>query len=482
MKAVRWVPTGLAIVAEGAWIAVIAAFLQELLLRGSVLGLPQFVAATAVGVLAARALSPRLGPRWPVVGLALAIVAAGVGLIAAPDAREAVLAGRLWTDGPLGMNPGGLLIGLAVLRGYGQATFPPSEDRLGRLLVGGIVALSLIALMGGLVAEPFRSRFESEALLGALVFSGAAVLALALARLTVIGAESGAEWTRNPAWLALILAIVGIVEVAAAPAAGVVGPALELVVGVAIGPVIVLGLIFGWTRATIQAVLFVGIVGAALFFWVALTGSTAPGTTTPGGTGGGPSVPPPAPSPGVTTIGIGLLLTVGAVILLLLIRAWMRGVSVWRGSPDETRTIDRGDEELPEERHRRRLLRGAPSTAVAAYRRLIADLDGRPIVARAPSETPHEHARRIRSDGWGRIGLDLLVADYTLDRFAGRPVTPAEDRRGVRRWRRLRGELQPPTPPSIEKPRPTVMDRRLARFGQPDDLAPGGPPGDDVDR
>jgi hypothetical protein len=147
----------------------------------------------------------------------------------------------------------------------------------------------------------------------------------------------------------------------------------------------------------------------------------------------------------------------------------MRGVTIWRGSVAETRTIDRGDEDVREPAARRRRFRGAPSTAVAAYHRLLTDLDGRPIVARAPSETPHEHARRVRSDGWGRIGLDLLVADYTLDRFAGRPVTPAEDRRGVRRWRRLRGELSPPTAPAIEKPRPTLMDRRLARFGQPDE-------------
>jgi len=481
MKASRWVPTGLAIVAEGAWIAVVAAFLQELILRGSVLGLPAFIAATALGALVARTIGLRLRASWPVVGLGLAIAAAMVGLLAAPEAREAVLASRLWTDGPLGVHPGGLLLGLAVLRGYGHAQLPPSEDRLGRLLVGGIVALCLVALMGGLVAEPFRSRFQADALVGALVFSGAAILSLALARLTVIGGESGADWTRNPTWLGLVLLIVAIVELAAAPAAGVVGPALELVVGIAIGPVLILGLLFGWTRASIQAVLFVAIVGAALFWWVALTGSSGGETTVPGGVGGGPSTPPPAPNPGVATAGIGLLLLVGAVVLLLLIRAWMRGVTLWRGSVSETRTIDRGDEEVRTPRHRRAGLRGAPSTAVAAYRRLLADLDGRPIVSRSASETPNEHARRIRSDGWGRIGLELLAADYTLERFAGRPVTPAEDRRGVRRWRRLRGELRPPVAPSIEKPRPTLMDRRLARFGQPEDLSPGRDARDDLD-
>jgi hypothetical protein len=481
MKASGWVPTALAIVADGAWIAVVAAFLQELLLRTSPLGLPAFVAAVTVGTILARVLGPRLGPRWPVIGLGLAVVAAGLGLLAASDAREAVLAGRLWTEGPLGIHPGGLLLGLAVLRGYGQAQVPPSEDRLGRLLVGGIVALSLVALMGGLVAEPFRSRFQADALVGALVFSGAAVLSLALARLTVIGGESGADWTRNPAWLALVLGLVAIVELAAAPAAGIVGPALELVVGIAIGPVIVLGLLFGWTRASIQAVLFVAIAGAALFWWVALTGSSGAGTTVPDGVGGGPSVPPPAPNPGVTTVGIGLLVVVGAVVLLLLIRAWMRGITRWRGPVAETRTIDRGDEEIQSAPRHRRWRHPDPSTAVGAYRRLLADLDGRPIVARDPSETPREHARRVRSDGWGRIGLELLVADYTLERFADRPITPAEDRRGVRRWRRLRGELRPRIAPSIEKPRPTLMDRRIARFGQPDDLSAGREPRDDLD-
>jgi hypothetical protein len=54
------------------------------------------------------------------------------------------------------------------------------------------------------------------------------------------------------------------------------------------------------------------------------------------------------------------------------------------------------------------------------------------------SETPAAHARRLRDEGRGDLGLELLVADYELDRFGGVSLTPNEERRAIARWRRLR--------------------------------------------
>jgi len=51
------VPLLLAIVAEAAWISVIAGLLQEYALREPVMGLPQLAAFVLVGVLAARLLA-----------------------------------------------------------------------------------------------------------------------------------------------------------------------------------------------------------------------------------------------------------------------------------------------------------------------------------------------------------------------------------------------------------------------------------------
>ena len=66
------------------------------------------------------------------------------------------------------------------------------------------------------------------------------------------------------------------------------------------------------------------------------------------------------------------------------------------------------------------------------------DLDRHATVRREPSETPAEHARRLRADGHGAFSLDLLAADYALVRFARVPLVEREDRRAMARWRQLR--------------------------------------------
>jgi hypothetical protein len=147
-----------------------------------------------------------------------------------------------------------------------------------------------------------------------------------------------------------------------------------------------------------------------------------------------------------------VLLFVGAVIALLLIRAWMRRAGSAAEELDESRSIDFGADEVvkPPPRRWRLPLQRAPSGAAAAYGALIQELRGRPIVDRRPGETPREHAHRLHGDGWGRLALDLLAADYALERFAGRTLTLGEDRRGVARWRRLRLELRPLVAPTLE--------------------------------
>lgn len=472
MKIIRWVPVGLAAIAEAAWIWVLAGFAQELVLHPPVLGLPAFAIAVVIGIVTARLIGLRLGERWPPLALGVAVAGSLVGVLVDPAARGAFAPGGGGIGAALASNPGGLLVGLALLRGYGHAHFPLSEDRLGRLLFGGMLTLSLVGLVGGLIAEPFRSRFEADALTGTLVFAGTAVLALALTRLTIVGAGSGADWTKNPVWVGLLIAIVVMAEVVAAPTVGLVRPAVELAFGLAIGPLLVIGMLFGWSRGSIQAVIVVLVLGGAILILLPLVGSGSTTTTSPGGLGTGPSTPPPPPDPGVASIGIVLLGIVAVVVVLLLIRAWMRGAAVDADNVFETRTIDRGDDQVHEDRRRRSFFRAAPTDAAAAYRRLVADLADRPIVARAIGETPREHARRLRGDGWGRLALELLAADYALDRFAGETLTPVEDHRAVGRWRRLRTELRPVPPPSIEETDPGQR-RRPRGLGEAEDLASG---------
>jgi hypothetical protein len=78
---------------------------------------------------------------------------------------------------------------------------------------------------------------------------------------------------------------------------------------------------------------------------------------------------------------------------------------------------------------------------VTAYVALIDDLERRPEVRRDPSETPAEHAGRLRDEGRGALALDLLAADYALARFGGIELGAREDRRAVARWHHLRARL-----------------------------------------
>lgn len=479
----RWVPVGLAAVAEAAWIAVVAGFAQELVLRNPVIGLPGFAAVVAGGIVAARLVAVRLGDRWPPLALVLAIGASVVGLFVDPAARAALAPGGAGPGAAIGANPGGLLVGLALLRGYSHASVPLGEDRLVRLLLGGTVVISLLGLVGGLIAEPYRSRFEGDAMTATLAFAGCAVLALALTRLTLVGAGSGADWPKNPVWVGLLISIVALALLAAAPTVGLVKPAVEIAFAILIGPLIVAGLLFGWTRASIQALLVVLLLGAAAVTLLPLLSGGSTSTTTPGGgLPGGPSTAPPPPDPGAASIGVLLLAIVGAIVLLLLIRAWMRSPAVRADTVIETRTIDHGDEEVHPRRRWRRPFRAVPTDAAAAYRSLLADLAGRPIVARFTGETPREHARRLRGDGWGRVPLELLAADYELEQFAGVPLTAVEHRRAIDRWRRLRSDLRPAVPPSPEQLRPARRDGGPGARRDAEDLASGLRARDELDR
>ena len=452
-RAIRFVPVVLAVVAEGAWISVVAAFLQELLLRDASLGLGPFVAASAIGVVATRTVGRRWPEQWPLAGLGLLVGGAVVGLLASPDARAALAAGHLGFDGALGANPGGLLLGLAVLRGMSHAHLPLADDRLGRLLMGGAIAVALAAAIGGVVTEPYRSRFEADALIATVVFLASILLALALTRLSVQGADTGADWPRNPVWVGMLVAVILLVEGVAVLSAGYLGLILEILFGIALGPLVVAGLLFGWTRRTLVAFVAVGVI-AFLIVTLGQFMSSQGTTQVTGGVGGAGanSGTPPAPSTNVQLVTTAVLLLVGAVVAVLLIRAWMRRAGSVGDELDETRSIDFGiDEEIKPARRRWHLpIQSAPGGAAAAYQALLRDLSGRPIVDRRPGETSREHAHRLHGDGWGRLSLDLLAADYALERFAGETLTRGEDRRGVARWRRLRLELHPIVAPKLE--------------------------------
>lgn len=437
LDALRPLPVVFAVVAEGAWVWVAAGLVQEYALAPVGIGLAPLVMVVAAGVVTSHLVARRLGSRWPFVATVLALMVGASGWLAAGEVRAALGDGS--PGRALALNPGGWLAALAFVRGYRHARLPLHEPTLATMVALGVPGLAFAALAGGMIAEPFRSRFLADALLGATIFAASVTVALALARLSAAGADAGFDWRRNPPWLLVVVVIIAAVAIVAPPAAEVAGPAITLVIGLVAGPLLVLALVLGFTRRTAW---FMFIAGGVTLVYVGLVALFLgdPAERPPDAGSGVTVVPPERAADDTLAIG-GFILLLAAVAIAILVRLWMRRTPDAVGDPDETRTIDRGETIRPRARRPRRWRMPVPTDAVSAYRALDAELGRHAAVAREPGETPAEHARRLRTAGEADLGLELLAADYALVRFAGRDLSAAEEQRAVERWRRLRRQL-----------------------------------------
>jgi hypothetical protein len=432
------VPLALVIVAEAAWISVVAGLVQEFTLHSPTMSIASLTAFVAAGVIAARVAGPRLRERWPLVGLGMCVAGGAAGWLSAPEARAALGLGAV--GDALATNPGGWLAALAILRGFAHARLPLSEETIGRLLGAGVPGLAVAAIVGGLVAEPFRGQFLADAIVAVITFVTTATLALALTRLAAVGADSGFDWRRNPTSVGLLAVLVLAAGALAMPVASIAAPAIAFFVGVSIVPLLVIGLVIGFDRRTARLLILALIAVVAVSTFMNLVGGPSPTTD-------GPVVPAPdvvaSPPDEAIAIGAGLLLVLAAIGVVVLARLWMRRIPRFEDDVLETRTIDRGIDRAGSGRFTRlgRGRRPAPIDGATAYEALIDDLADRPAVRREPAETPAEHARRLRSAGSSDLRLDLLAADYALVRFAGITLSRREDRRAVNRWRSLRRRL-----------------------------------------
>jgi hypothetical protein len=446
------VPLALAILAEAAWVSVLAALVQEYDLRLPVLDVSSLIVFVLAGLVTSRVLGIRLGGRWPAVALALSVLAAFVGVFVAPASRSALGSGGLsGLAAAFGENPGGLVAGLAFLRGiaWGHAGLPLPEDRLTRLLGGGVIVVALAALAGSLVTEPWRSRFLSDALGAGLIFGAAAIVALALTRQAIAAGDLAAAWHRNPTWVVALVMLVASASGVALAASGQVRPAIELIIGVASVPIIVLGLIGGWSRRTFRVFFFL-IGGFAVMGALGSVLVRVQQTQQVGSNGVGSRV---SPVDAAMAAGVAAIVAITAVIVvILLVRVWMRQFRIDLENPIEERYVDHSDEADQRTRRGFRLPFGRPpADAVGAYRALVADLADRHGVRRETWETPREHAARLRTEPGAGLPLDLLAADYALATFGGVTLSAEENRRALGRWRLLRGRLQAKPEPLAEE-------------------------------
>jgi len=414
-------PTAATAAAEGAWIAVVYAAVQLALARGPLaVGVWAFAVAAWAGIVVGRRVRGRAAA--PVLAATVA-VAVAAGWLADPAARDLVAAG-VWGSA-LTHHGAGWLAGLAVWRGARHAD-PTNDDLVvGSLLGWGVPGLAAPWLVG--TAAESSQAFVDSALPATLLFVAAGLVAIGLTRLDALGRSAGVDWRRNRTWFALLVGVVGLVIAVGTPIAFLLGASVEAIARTILGPV---RMIVGAVGAVVDP------VGAAIGRFVGpflVPGPAAPLDSTP------PGEPAPSISSWLGTIvalAIGLALVAGALRLRRVVRGGPRPAE-WHPPAAEDRRIALPalGLRLPSMRLPRFRLAGRrrPRTATEAYLALMRELASDELLARASAESPARHARRLRTVGAGSLALDLLAADFELERYGGATLAPAEVRRAIRR-------------------------------------------------
>lgn len=473
-----WVPLVLAVLAEAAWITVVAGLAQVFALRGPVLGIGAMVLFVSLGTVATRVVAARTGGRWPFVALVLVAGGALAGWLASPDARMHVVAGDL--GAAFAANPGGFAGGLAVLRGIAHGGEHLSAGTVGRMLFAGIPGIGFMAAAGGMIIEPWRGLFLADTAVATGVFAAAGLLAYAFAGVAEIERTGAPTWRRNPVWIALlVIAVVALVALAvpiALVGADAITTAIGLLVGISIVPLAIAGLLYG-SGAGFRRVLGFIAVATVLVVLLSFAGFGNPVDPPDPGSGGG-EVDEVTDIDRIAMAGTGVLVVaLIAGVVVLLVSAWMiRQAAEANGPAGDVRSTElpEGEPRRARPRHRRHQPRGEPGSATEAYLRLVDELAGRWTVERRAAETPNEHARRLREDGESgtdALALELLAADYGLATFGGRAISEREHRRAIERWRRLRARLgadlpDRPRPPAPGSPAAEAIAAHLAASRQ----------------
>ncbi|MCV0404197.1 MAG: hypothetical protein K5924_10935 [Chloroflexi bacterium] len=436
-RVVGWLLPVLAIVAEGAWLAVVYVAIETTIdARRPLLGTFELavVAGIAAVVVRRRMLRPDDQPLTFFVVLALA---GAIGWTWDDRVRELLASGNL--AAAVGFHPGGWLFVVAFMRGVGRGV--DIDDRaLTRLVLLGVPALALPWILGQLGAGALHPEFVEEAFVASLTFVAAGFMAAGLARLQEIGRETGVDWRRNRSWLGTILGVLAIVLAVGIPASAVLGLPVDTVARGLVGPVLAL---IGYV---LLALVFVAsILSAALYEVLSRLGFALPPPLTPQELARLPELREytieQLQGP-ILTVVIGWAAI--ALLAVIVIRVWVRR---------RVRRPTRGGSEersfaLPQrsfairppriDRPGRRRRGGTPENAVEAYLAALDELRDRDAPrARREHETPRGHATRVQLPE-----LAPLQADYALVRYGGRLLSPTEERRAIGRWRRLRDRLR----------------------------------------
>ena len=423
--------------AEGGWLAVIAAAVQALFGEVPIIGPFEFAILAGIGMSWARRGRWRT-PAWEAFGLPFLAVGAGaLCWLISPEVRIALVEGS-FADA-LTAHPGGWIGAVAVYRGHAHHAREADEEVQDTLIRWGLPAVAVAWLVGTLAARAASpavlEAFTAVAFIGSLVFIGAGVLALGLARLAAVRGDGpgGGSWFGFALVVALGITVIGI------PAAVLLGVPLGTLLVALVAPIRVIGALFVLllSPVVLLAALLIDLAQGIL----------------PAGFGAGtirlPTIEvgvnqPTSPLPGIlfyVLVGTIILLELAAVALYL----WWR----WRERQEmAAMTADVAEERrviFDRSPRPSREPRPAPgprrdrSDPVAAYLLALDALDADGRWARQPAETPRHHAARVRvfTPAAGALvpALARLAAAYQLIRYAGRTLSgPERERAESRLW------------------------------------------------
>jgi hypothetical protein len=403
-------------IAEGAWIAVVYDALQVGLSgRMGTVDPWAFIAIVAVGMFVVRVAPSGLAHVAAVMVLVLG--AAGIGWWSDPAVRVIASTARL--DGLLNAGSGWLL-GLAAWRGTRHRDPTTDDAVVGSLLTWIIPALAIPWLIGSGSSQ--RQAFVDVALPATLLFVSAGLIAVGLARLEALGQLVGVDWRGNRAWLAMLVGVVGLVALIATPASWLLNVSAEANARTLLGPAVAAGDVVAAIEDTLGGML----AGSA---------SVQP-----------PAYPPTGAPKSALSFWIEAFVLTGVLMVLVgVVLVFYRIVtSEPRPEPTPPEAQERqtvlpqplpgglGWIHLPRLGFRRE---APPRTASEAYLAVLDRLETDAELRRAPAESPASHARRLRAVGAGTLSLDLLAADFQLERYRGQMLTTIETQRAIRRAR-----------------------------------------------
>lgn len=337
---------------------------------------------------------------------------------------------------------------LAVFRGSRHVDPLDDDVIVGSLLQWGLPLLAVPWLYVSSLAGPARDAFTAAAFPATVLFAATGLLAVGLARLDSLAALSGVNWRSNRAWLVLLASVLGVMLAIALPTAFLLGTPLTLLAAGLMGPLGVVLTPFAAVFRTLVELIFL-LLTPLIEFIRSLAAGRQPDQQTDGIGGAAPVIPPGTeqgePSTLALIIAVSLAIAVGVALFLVLLRLTYRPrpeAETEREGPLEEREFRLPHLALHLPHLGRPHRRAASTTATGAYLAFLADLGSAPDLARQPDEPPATHVARIRRAGFADPRAALLAADYGLERYALRDLSPRETARALRRPARLRELLR----------------------------------------